>query len=275
MNSHLWWVHATGSPQLVELWSCVSSPLLSHPPQEKNRWFRRSHKARSLIWSRWRFPSWLLHQGWSLVRFIFIFYFVIILPLCNKYSDYCDIYLYTLYYCICCLLGACMRFTRLCSLKPGCDIMPGSPWGIQPTVTGPARISVLRASSVIAFSVMTAYNLPMWEYSGDSLGTQGHKRPYQRIVDTWVPINTPVQCPWEARLTKLLPFPVEPCKLLGRRRRRDPSLDAFAAFVGPTETRQRTGSPFVPYVIGRRPMTRSSHLATSSSMEAHVWSGPL
>jgi hypothetical protein len=30
-----------------------------------------------------------------------------------------DIYLYTLCYCICCLLGACMRCTRLCSLKPG------------------------------------------------------------------------------------------------------------------------------------------------------------
>jgi hypothetical protein len=58
--------------------------------------------------------------------------------------------------------------------------------------------------------------------------------------------------------------------MLGRRRRRHPSLDAFAAIVGPTETRQRTGSPFVPYVIGRRPVTTSSHLATSSSMEAHV-----
>jgi hypothetical protein len=30
-----------------------------------------------------------------------------------------DIYLYTLRYYICCLLGACMRYTRLCSLKPG------------------------------------------------------------------------------------------------------------------------------------------------------------
>ncbi len=30
-----------------------------------------------------------------------------------------DIYLYTLCYYICCLLGACMRRTRLCSLKPG------------------------------------------------------------------------------------------------------------------------------------------------------------
>jgi hypothetical protein len=32
MNSHLWWVHAHYSPQLVERWTYVSSPLLSHTP---------------------------------------------------------------------------------------------------------------------------------------------------------------------------------------------------------------------------------------------------
>jgi hypothetical protein len=32
---------------------------------------------------------------------------------------FCDIYLYTLCYYICCLLGACMRCTWLCPLKPG------------------------------------------------------------------------------------------------------------------------------------------------------------
>ena len=32
---------------------------------------------------------------------------------------FCDIYLYTLCYYMCCLLGACMRCTRLCPLKPG------------------------------------------------------------------------------------------------------------------------------------------------------------
>ena len=57
-------------------------------------------------------------QGWTLVRFIFIFYFVR-LPLCNNYSDYCDIYLYTLYYYMCCLLGPYMRCSRLCPLNPG------------------------------------------------------------------------------------------------------------------------------------------------------------
>jgi hypothetical protein len=42
-------------------------------------------------------------QGWILDPVIFIFYFVR-LPLYNKYSDYCDIYLYTLCYYISCLL---------------------------------------------------------------------------------------------------------------------------------------------------------------------------
>jgi hypothetical protein len=44
----------------------------------------------------------------------------------------------------------------------------------------------------------------------------------------------------------------------------------FAVVIGPTETRQRAGTPFAPYDIGRRPVTRSSHRAASSSMEAHV-----
>jgi hypothetical protein len=44
-------------------------------------------------------------------------------------------------------------------------------------------------------SVMTVCNLPLWEYSGDNLGTRGHKRPCLGTMDTRVPINTPVQCP--------------------------------------------------------------------------------
>jgi hypothetical protein len=56
--------------------------------------------------------------------------------------------------------------------------------------------------------------------------------------------------------------------MLGRRRTRHPSLDAFAILAAPTETRQRADSPFVPHVTGRRLVTRSSHLATLSDMEA-------
>jgi hypothetical protein len=60
-------------------------------------------------------------QGWILDPFIFIFYFVR-LPLCNKYSDYCDIYLYTLYYYICCLLCRMYEIHPALSIKTGCDM---------------------------------------------------------------------------------------------------------------------------------------------------------
>jgi hypothetical protein len=63
----------------------------------------------------------LWRQEWSLVRFIFIFYFVIRLPLYNKYSDvivtFISIHSVIIYVVF---LGACMRCTRLCSLKPEC-----------------------------------------------------------------------------------------------------------------------------------------------------------
>jgi hypothetical protein len=72
-------------------------------------------------------------------------------------------------------------------------IVSGSPCGIRPIVTGPAGISVLRASSIIAFSVMMVCNLPLGEYSEDTLGSRGHKHPCLRTVGTRVPINTPVQ----------------------------------------------------------------------------------
>jgi hypothetical protein len=60
-------------------------------------------------------------QGRSLVRFIFIIYFVSLL-LCNKYSDYIvtfisihSVIIYVVFF------GACMRCTQLYSLEPGCD----------------------------------------------------------------------------------------------------------------------------------------------------------
>jgi hypothetical protein len=58
-------------------------------------------------------------QGWTLVRFIFIIYFVR-LPLCNKYSDdivtFISIHSIIIYVVF---FGACMRCTRLYSLNPG------------------------------------------------------------------------------------------------------------------------------------------------------------
>jgi hypothetical protein len=61
-------------------------------------------------------------QGWILDPVIFIFYFVR-LPLCNKYSDYCDIYLYTLCYYICYLLWRMYEMHSALSSKSGCDII--------------------------------------------------------------------------------------------------------------------------------------------------------
>jgi hypothetical protein len=110
---------STGSPQLVELWSCVSSTLMSHTPHR-----RRTGSSGGATWRGVRSDlggvSQLILAPTILSSFYIYIFFVIRLPLCNKYSDYCDIYLYTLCYYICCLLGACMRCTWLCSLKPGC-----------------------------------------------------------------------------------------------------------------------------------------------------------
>jgi hypothetical protein len=104
MNSHLSWVHVTLFP--TTCWAmnmCELTLSVSHPPQEKNRWFKWSHATRSSIRSRWRLLVDFLAPRMDFRSFIFIFYFVR-LPLCNKYSHYCDIYLYTLCYYICCLI---------------------------------------------------------------------------------------------------------------------------------------------------------------------------
>jgi hypothetical protein len=62
-------------------------------------------------------------QGWILDPVMFIFYFVR-LPLCNIYSDYIvtfisihSVIIYVVFF------GACMRCTRLCSLKPGVTVV--------------------------------------------------------------------------------------------------------------------------------------------------------
>jgi hypothetical protein len=41
-----------------------------------------------------------------------------------------------------------------------------------------------------SFSVVTVCNPPLWEYSGDSPGARGHKRPYNGTLGTRAPINT-------------------------------------------------------------------------------------
>jgi hypothetical protein len=98
---------------------CELTLAVSHPPQEKNMWFKWSHTTRSSIQSRWCLQLTFLRQGWILDPVIFNFYFVR-LPLCNKYSDYIvtfisihSVIIYVAFF------GACMRCTRLCPLKPG------------------------------------------------------------------------------------------------------------------------------------------------------------
>jgi hypothetical protein len=58
---------------------------------------------------------------------------------------------------------------------------------------------------------MTVCNPPLWEYPRDNPDAWGHKRPNIRTLGTRAPINTPVQCPREARLTELLPSREKPC----------------------------------------------------------------
>jgi hypothetical protein len=85
MNSHLWWVHAHYSPQLVEQLTYVGSPLLSHTP----------HKSRTCTigWGTWRMlrcvrersrsssPSqlWVAGSLSPYVVFIYLFYTELIL----------------------------------------------------------------------------------------------------------------------------------------------------------------------------------------------------
>jgi hypothetical protein len=57
--------------------------------------------------------------------------------------------------------------------------------------------------------------------------------------------------------------------LLGRRQRRHPSLEAFAAVAGLTKTK-RAGTPFARFGTRRRPATALSHSAASPSSEAHM-----
>jgi hypothetical protein len=82
------------------------------------------------------------------VIFVFIFYFVRLL-LCNKYSDYIvtfisihSVIIYVVFF------GACMRCTRLCSLKSGCDNMVPEDLLLEPADGGAMDVcaNVLDAS---------------------------------------------------------------------------------------------------------------------------------
>jgi hypothetical protein len=128
---HISWTPTFGEfmphyfPQLVERWTCVSSPLLSHTPHRRSAGGSRGATQRG-VWFDLGGVSQLTfwRQGWILVRSIFIFYFVRLL-LCNKYSDHIVTFIsihYVIIYVV--FVGACMRCTRLCPLKPGVTEIP-------------------------------------------------------------------------------------------------------------------------------------------------------
>jgi hypothetical protein len=121
MNAHLWWVRAHYSPQLVERWTCVSSPLLPHTTHRRRTDGSRGATQRGVrldLGGVSQLTLW--RQEGTLVRFIFIFYFVR-LPLCNNYPD--DIVTFISIHCyyMCCLLWRIYEMHPTLSLKSGCD----------------------------------------------------------------------------------------------------------------------------------------------------------
>jgi hypothetical protein len=99
------------------------------------------------------FQSTLRCQGWTLVRFIFIFY-PVRLSLCNKYSNYIVTFISVNYVIICVVFfDAYMRCTRLCPLKSGvtqtsggaCEVHLGSFFLRRATVCGGLRQKLLPA----------------------------------------------------------------------------------------------------------------------------------
>jgi hypothetical protein len=87
---HITWTPTFGefmphySPQLVERWTCVSSPLLSHTSHRRSTGGSRGATQRGVRFDLGGVSQLTLwRQVWTLVRSIFIFYFVR-LPLCSR-----------------------------------------------------------------------------------------------------------------------------------------------------------------------------------------------
>jgi hypothetical protein len=164
MSSHLWWVHAHYSPQLVERWICVSSPLMSHTPHR-----RRTGNSRGAtqcgVWLYLGGVSQLTlwRQGWNLVRFIFIFYFVR-LSQCNKYSDYIVTFI-SIHSVIICVVffGTYMRCTRICPLNPGVthSLPSTSRTPLQSSRTPLAQHARLRNAAVVCRARVLVLSLPV------------------------------------------------------------------------------------------------------------------
>jgi hypothetical protein len=95
----------------------VSSPLLSHPPTGGSSGATQRGVRLDLGGVS---QSTLGRQGWTLVCFIFIFYFVR-LPLCNKYSDVIVTFISIHSVIMCSLLWRIYEMHPALSLKSGCD----------------------------------------------------------------------------------------------------------------------------------------------------------
>jgi hypothetical protein len=89
----------------------------------------------------------------------------------------------------------------------------GGPCAIQPVEMGPTWACVIRVMFVIKSTIITVYNLPSREYSGNKPGTRGSKCLWQGETVPRVPINTPILCPGLGILTNFLVFRVKLCKL--------------------------------------------------------------
>jgi hypothetical protein len=99
---------------------CELTFAVSHPPHKRSTGGSRGATQRGVrhdLGGVSQLTLW--HQGWTLVHFIFIFYFVRLL-LCNKYSDDIAIFI-SIHSVIICVVffGAYMRRTPLCPLNPG------------------------------------------------------------------------------------------------------------------------------------------------------------
>jgi hypothetical protein len=117
VSSHLWWVHAHYSPQLVELWMYVSSLLLSHTSHRSrtgNTWWG----ARRMLWcvrerSRPSSPSQLWVAGPLSPYNVIIYLFCIDIRSCAIIHRMCETWSQHTWW-LCSRLG-------LGAPKPGCD----------------------------------------------------------------------------------------------------------------------------------------------------------
>ena len=121
MISHLWWVHAHLFPHNLLSYDHVwAHPCCLTPPHRRRTGGSRGATQRGVRFDLGGLSHLTLwRQAWTLVRFIFIFYFVR-LPQCNKYSIVIVTFI-SIHSVIICVVffGACMRCTRLCPLKSG------------------------------------------------------------------------------------------------------------------------------------------------------------